>query len=189
MKKVYLVKKNPEMPAGKDNWIVMNSYEYNKFLETPEGKKRDKGVGQLNGCDTEDVIIFAECGEEKAKEWRKDVNRDQYLRILKQEAGYTVFSYNAITGDQGEDLTGEDLIRDESESVEETVVVQILKEELRVAILSLTESDRDLIEKLFLREHPLTETEYAKLTGSTRNRVHERKRTVLRQLRAMLGSK
>lgn len=40
MKKVYLVKKNPEMPAGRDNWIVMNSYEFYKFMETTEGKKR-----------------------------------------------------------------------------------------------------------------------------------------------------
>lgn len=42
MKKIYLVKKNPEKPAGRENWIVMNSYDFAMFMKTPEGKKEDR---------------------------------------------------------------------------------------------------------------------------------------------------
>ena len=47
MKKIYLVKKDPEKPASKDNWIIMNSYEFAMFLKTPEGEKRKSAFRSL----------------------------------------------------------------------------------------------------------------------------------------------
>ena len=40
MRKIYLVKKNPEQPADGNNWIVMNSFEFMNFVKTPDGQKR-----------------------------------------------------------------------------------------------------------------------------------------------------
>ena len=122
MKKVYLVKKNPEMPAGRDNWIVMNSYEFYKFMETTEGKTRRPNFGQLDGCDVDDVIIIAECGEETAAKWRSEKDRHDYLAEAKEKLGYKTFSYHAIASEDGEDLTGEDLVQDEETDVEKTVI-------------------------------------------------------------------
>ena len=35
MKKIYLVKKDPEKPANKDNWIIMNSYMIQMEIPLP----------------------------------------------------------------------------------------------------------------------------------------------------------
>ena len=37
---MYLVKKNPELPADGNNWIVMNSFQFINFVKTPERQKR-----------------------------------------------------------------------------------------------------------------------------------------------------
>ena len=67
MRKIYLVKKNPELPADGNNWLVMNSFEFRNFIQTPEGQKRKACFGQLDACSVDDVIIIAECGAETAK--------------------------------------------------------------------------------------------------------------------------
>ena len=78
MKKVYLVKKDPSQPESRDNWIVMNSYEFAMFMKTPEGRKRSNNFGRLNGCDDDDVIIIVECGKENAREWKREKERNDY---------------------------------------------------------------------------------------------------------------
>jgi hypothetical protein len=57
MRKIYLVKKNPELPADGNNWIVMNSFEFMNFVKTPDGQKRKACFGQLDACSVDDVII------------------------------------------------------------------------------------------------------------------------------------
>ena len=70
MRKIYLVKKNPELPADGNNWLVMNSFEFRNFIQTPEGQKRRDRFGQLDACsiDSCGMLISAvhhENGEEK----------------------------------------------------------------------------------------------------------------------------
>ena len=45
MRKIYLVKKNPEQPADGNNWIVMNSFEFMNFVKTPEGRNEKRALG------------------------------------------------------------------------------------------------------------------------------------------------
>ena len=40
MRKIYLVKKNPELPADGNNWLVMNSFEFMNFIQTPEAETK-----------------------------------------------------------------------------------------------------------------------------------------------------
>ena len=49
MKKIYLVKKDVNKPAGEGNWIEMNPYEFAMFMKTDEGKQRRPGFGQDYG--------------------------------------------------------------------------------------------------------------------------------------------
>ena len=56
MKKIYMVKKNPNMPESEDNWIMMNGYEFARFMETEEGQRRKKNFAQIDACGEEDVI-------------------------------------------------------------------------------------------------------------------------------------
>ena len=97
MRKIYLVKKNPELPADGNNWLVMNSFEFRNFIQTPEGQKRRDRFGQLDACSVDDVIIIAECGTETAKQWRSEKDRHDYLVSIENQSGMTVFSYNTQT--------------------------------------------------------------------------------------------
>ena len=189
MKKLFLVKKNPELPEGKDNWIVMNGHEFAMFMKTPEGKERRNNFGQLDACDNTDTIIIAECGQEKAKEWRVEKDRHDYLIEAKEKAGYTTFSYHSVETDNGDDLVGDDLICDEVTNVEDTVTTHIMKEKLREAMTYLNGDECHLIEKMFLSDNPMTETEYGKLIQKSRTAVRHRKFRILNKLKVYLTQK
>lgn len=111
MRKIYLVKKNPELPADGNNWIVMNSIEFMNFVKTPDGQKRKACFGQLDACSVDDVIIIAECGAETAKHWRSEKDRHDYLASVEKQSGVTVFSYNTQTTTEDE-LSGEEILTD-----------------------------------------------------------------------------
>ncbi len=186
MKTLFLVKKNPDMPSEEDNWIIMNRYEFALFIQTQEGKKRRQSFEKIMGCDSKDIIIIAECGEETAREWKSDRNRDSYIRKTNMDTGYTVFSYHGIQHEFNPYLTGEGLLRDESTDVEGTVMNQMLIEQLHAVLQDLSPDDRDLIEKLYLTVPLLTESEYAQSIGRTRDWVHRRKRTIFNRLKKKL---
>ena len=112
MRKIYLVKKNPELPADGNNWLVMNSFEFRNFIQTPEGQKRRDRFGQLDACSVDDVIIIAECGTETAKQWRSEKDRHDYLVSIENQSGMTVFSYNTQTTTE-DDMSGEELLVDQ----------------------------------------------------------------------------
>ena len=107
MRKIYLVKKNPELPADGNNWLVMNSFEFRNFIQTPEGQKRRDRFGQLDACSVDDVIIIAECGAETAKQWRSEKDRHDYLVSIENQSGMTVFSYNTQTTTEDDTLAAE----------------------------------------------------------------------------------
>jgi len=39
MRKIYLVKKNPELPADGNNWLVMNCSQNGTMKRTPSGHR------------------------------------------------------------------------------------------------------------------------------------------------------
>ena len=100
--------------------------------------------------------------------------------------GYTTFSYQAIASGEGDEMTGEDLLHDPDTDVEETVIIRIMKDKLRIAVMSLDEHERHLIEKMFLTAHPMTEEEYARLTGKNRGTIHYQKIRILGKLKSLL---
>ena len=186
MKKIVLVKKDPGRPAAEDNWIVMNSYEFAMFLKTPEGQRRRSGFGMLYGCDYDDVIIIAECGENSARAWRADINRADYIRNRNAKHGNAVFSFTELRPDIAVGHGLEDLLGDDSNSVEESVETRMTREKLSEAIQSLDEEERDLVEKMFLAEPPMTEAEYAESVGIKRHQANYRKQKVLRKLKSLM---
>ena len=46
MRKIYLVKKNPELPADGNNWLVINTIEFMNNIQTQERQKRRDRFGQ-----------------------------------------------------------------------------------------------------------------------------------------------
>ncbi len=186
MKKVILVKKDPGKPAGADNWIVMTSYEFAMFMKTPEGERRRRGFAMLYGCERDDAIIIAECGEENARQWKADINRADYIRTRNAKHGNRVYSFTELRPDPYGEHGWEEILGDGRDEVEETVMARLTVEKLRKAMQFLTEEERDLVEKMFLTDLPMTEEEYAESIGIKRHQANYRKRKVLEKLRLLL---
>lgn len=185
MKKIYLAKKDPAMPADGSNWIVMNSYDFAMFMKTPEGQKRKNNFGQLDACSRNEYIIVAECGSESAKEWRSSKDEHDYLVNVEKEMGFTVFSYNTQETSE-DDMSGEELIVDKNCDVEQEVLRKIEYEELYKALSLLSDDDKNLLVCLFLHQKPMTEREYAKEYGEKQTSVNYRKARALERLKKIL---
>lgn len=184
MKRIYLVKKNPNAPDGAENWIVMDGKEYYTFIQTPEGKRREKSFGQLDGCGADDVIIFAECGEESAREWRAYKDRADYLK--EQEENSTFIGFQ-LEEENEDDLDGSGAVPDPDCNVEEEIIRKLTLEKLRTALQTLSDQERELIQILFLDADPISESEYGRRLGVTQHCIYRRKLKVLEKLRKMLG--
>lgn len=185
MRKIYLVKKNPELPADGNNWIVMNGYEFAMFMQTPEGQKRKDNFGQLDACTMDDVIIVAECGVDTAKKWRSEKDEHDYLASLEETSNFTVFSYSTQTTTEDE-LSGEELLVDEDANVEKNVFDKLDRQELLNAINQLTPYDCALITCLFLKDNPMTEEQFSAISHTPRRTVNYHKHRALLRLKKML---
>ncbi len=76
------------MQGNKENWIIMNSYEFAMFMKTEEGKQRRQYFGEMEAVDADDYKIVMECDESAAKEMKVDNNHSAYLRRTEEEIGY-----------------------------------------------------------------------------------------------------
>ena len=189
MKNIYLVKKDPLLPVAPENWITMTGKEFAAFMATPEGKKRESSFGRLGRLGAGDGKIVAECGIEKAREWKRESNRTGYRKDKLRTVGYEDCFRNGVRDDTESLFTGPELVADEDTDVEETVMRKIMGEEVRKAVLSLDREERDLIWKLFLSAHPVSEAAYAREKGLSRHQVSFRKEQTFQKLELLLSGK
>lgn len=169
MRKIYLVKKNPELPADGNNWIVMNSFEFMNFVKTPDGQKRKACFGQLDACSLDDVIIIAECGADTAKKWRSEKDSHDYLASFEKQSGVTVFSYNTQTT-TGDGLSGEEILMDRGCDVAGEVIEKLYLMELQNALSQLNEKERQIITLLY-GESSTSEAQCASKLGCTQQNI------------------
>lgn len=184
MRKIYLVKKNPELPADGNNWLVMNSFEFRNFIQTPEGQKRRDRFGQLDACSVDDVIIIAECGTETAKKWRSEKDSHDYLASFEKQSGVTVFSYNTQTTTE-DGLSGEEILMDRGCDVAGEVIEKLYLMELQNALSQLNEKERQIITLLY-GESSTSEAQCASKLGCTQQNIHYLKQRALRKLKKFL---
>ncbi len=185
MRKIYLVKKNPELAADGTNWIVMNGYEFAMFMQTPEGQRRKDNFGQLDACTMDDVIIVAECGADTAKKWRSEKDKQDHLKKLESDSGIETYSYEALDR-PNQELTGEEWLVDTECNVEEEVQNKMHIEELYKAVELLDEADRMLICSLYLSKKAMTAVEFGKTHGFSPQLIQYYKRRALSRLKKIL---
>ena len=185
MKKTYLVKKDPEISA-QDNWIIMNGFEFRQFMQTDEGQSRKDCFGKMPALSPDEPITFIECGREMAREWDCSNKREKYRRERDERDGYKVLYYQHFKFDDDEDLSGEDILEDDSPSVEDSVVRKMKSADIRRAVMQLPNEERDFILCRFLDETVLTEAEYAENIHVSRDTVYNLKRRSFRHLRRLL---
>lgn len=185
MRKIYLVKKDPTKD-GQDNWITMNSYEFAMFMKTPEGQERKDNFGQLDACEKDDNIIVMECGAERARKWRAEKDRHDYLVEQKIASGYTTFSYSSIYSEY-EDVTGEEMLQDEECDVEETAIHNLSLADMRQAINSLNSEEKKLISILLDYEMNITLSRLSELMGLTFEQTRYMRDCAYAKIRSFMG--
>lgn len=185
MKKIYLVKKDPLMPPSEDNWIYMNEYQYCRFIETPEGKKRKKNFGNITGADDGDIVYIVECGESKAKQYRREIDRHDYLREIEEKENITIISLDSPV-EEGNDadergyldkfiISDEDLTKDTLKKLDIDM--------LYLAINSLDDEEKWIIQKLFFDEKTMSARELSKMMNIPQKTLHYRKTQIFKKIR------
>lgn len=185
MKKIYMVKKNPNMPESEDNWIMMNGYEFARFMETEEGQRRKKNFAQIDACGEEDDIYVVECGEERAKEWRSEKDAHDYLKECEIESGIETVSFNAFDSD-GEEINLEELIADPDADVLRNVLKNNEIERLHKALEQLDPDEYDLISTMFFGVKNRSERQTAKLYGVSCVAIHKWKINIFEKIKTFL---
>lgn len=184
MNSTFLVKKDVTTPCTEDNWILMKSSEFRKFIKSDEGQKRKRDFARLDACSEDDSVLFVECGYETAKEMNRDRKKQAYRRKMAIDAGETCFS--DVQYYLGQELLLEEMLLDDTASMESRTEQKHLLAALNEAIWGLSEDDRTVLFMLYFSETPVKLTDYAKVLGVSKEAVFHRKQTVLRHLKKFL---
>ena len=182
MKKIYMVKKNPNMPESEGNWIMMNGFEFAMFMKTEDGQRRKNNFAQLDACSDDDDIYIVECGEERAKEWRSEKDAHDYLKECEAESGLETVSFNAVNFN-GEEINLDEVIADPEVDVVAEVVQKVTHEALLEALTKLSQKDYEVIYHLYLSDKPMKEEEYAEICGCTQQAINYRKKQAIKKLK------
>ena len=164
---------------GSKRWTRLTGQALYDFLQTERGKKTYFFV------DTDDngVAIGVEIrNTELASNLKGDKNHGDYLKQVRDESGYITVSFDYFETEDGTS-TGDEVIPNNDDSIENDVLRQFDLETLRRALDTLTEDEYALICALFLQDEPMTESEYANQKGTTQQAINTRKKAILKKLR------
>ena len=181
---IFLVKKNPALPGSNDNWIYMNYQQFERFLNTPEGREREANFAQIDRVSQNDVLYTIEGDSDVVKKIMAEKDAHDYRENAKRKTGYTVCSYSAVY-DSVLEILGEDLIVDESANVERIVIHKFLLEAIKECCMELSEEDRHMVDHLY-DDPQMTVEEYADLVGLPVHVVKYQKKKIFSSLRRML---
>ena len=183
MAKKYYRWKDENCNGVNPEWVKMSPKEFYLFKQKSENRKRLFAEYKDIYGETDPIII--EVTKEQFKAWNRDKAKNAYQRKIFYERVTALVSMEEDF-DEVEELTRHDVIADESVDVENTVEKNVLIENLRLAVKTLSAEEQELIFAMFLSDSPMTEREYADKLGISGVAVHKRKNTVLKKLKSFL---
>ena len=169
MYKRYFIKKDPNCRKKDIEWIELSGREFYRFVNDPANKDR-------HFVDMDDVVL--ESTSAQAREHRSKVNHSNYLK--EQEEEWSIVSIYAFEDDDG--MSGEDIIADITQDVEEAVVLRLRKCALREALRMLSAEDYLIVERRYLSDSRMSEAEIGALFGLTQSGLSRR----LKKIRSFL---
>ena len=153
------------------------------YLNSDEGKKKRffKTESENDGGDE----IFIEIPPAKIRDARKPERREQYVNDCKKESDIETIYISDIEVDDDQ-VVGDEVIHYDEVSVEDIVDKKWDKKSLSLALSSLSEDERFIIEQLIIRDKPMKAVELAKILGVSESAVSQRKMTILKKLKKIL---
>lgn len=146
-------------------------------ISTQKFELEDKVMSKKYYCKV--AGYFYEVSEEFYINYRREINRRNYLKRQKEEKNITVFSYDAL-GDE-RTIKGNELIVTD---MEEKAIQNILIEKLRMGLRNLSADELFLIEQLIFRGK--SEREMAEVLSLSQVAVHKRKKKIFSKLKKFL---
>lgn len=168
---------------GKRRFTRLEGKEAYDFLKSPAGKgRRFMKLKDLDGDEYEDEASF-EVHRENRESFRRYERRGQYVSDTKKERKFKVISLNFVEPDD-EDAEEHFIIDDMD--VEYEVMKKLELEELRRALKTLSQEEMMIIHALFFSENPMSEREYAEVTGIPQKTLNDRKNKILKKIKKLI---
>lgn len=165
---------------GSKRWTRLTGQALYNFLQTEKGKNTYFFVD----TDNNGVAIGVEISDAKlSAKLKSDKNRSDYLRHIREDLGYTTVSFDYFGTEEGTS-SGDEVIPNNDDSIEEELFRRIDFETLKRAIDSLTEDECALISALYLQDKPMTLHQYASQIGVHFTTVDYRRKCVLKKLKS-----
>ena len=165
---------------GSKRWTRLTGQALYDFLQTERGKKTYFFV------DTDDngVAIGVEITDKEQQiAFETDKRRRRYVSESQKESGYIMVSFDYVETEDGTS-TGDEVIPNDDDSIEDDVLRQLDLETLRRALDTLTEDEYALICALYLQDKPMTEREFSRKTGIPQKTLNDRKARILKKLKS-----
>ena len=156
----------------------LSGEEAYSFLKSEIGKT--KRFMKINDSDDSGDDVYFEVPKKSEKEFRKYERRNQYIADNRRDSTVGVYSFEEI------DENWEEIMVDDSVNVEEEIVRKLDRETIYKALDSLPTEDKELITALYLLVEPMSEPEYAAVTGIPQSTISYRKIRSITRLRELL---
>lgn len=183
MKKVFLVRKDTSKPYGEGNWLIMNATQFKKFKETDEAKGRR--FVRVVPEDIESPLIVKECEPDEARRYDTALKQIRRKRKYAKDHNIVLVPYSLVSVD-GELVSSEELIPDDTQDIEEIVNKNLMIERLRKAIALLTPEEQKIIKAYYFSEEKRSVRDIAKELGLSSTTLFDRKTAILNKLRNFL---
>ena len=186
MKIVYIEDKNGELFSvdKKRRFTRMVGAEAYEYLKSPEGI--NKVFFKTSTEEESGDLVLVEAPDNQKTSVRSLHNHEYYVGSLQNKSGYKTISICELETDDAE-LSGEEVIADESEMTDLKVMNKICREELYRAVKSLSDEEREMIFHLYLAKPRMTEHKLSEKLNMERSELHRWKKEVLLKLKKLLG--
>lgn len=181
MSKKYFRWKDPSCNGINPEWIEMRGREFFEFKKNAANKNR-YFVKVGDGLDADFDVIYLEATKSEYDKWNAEHSKDFRRKQVNLKYHRILVSLDESCSDES-DFTFHDIIGDENVNVYEDSVYAYLIDLLHTAIESLSDTDKQLIEEMYLNEETLTVREYANKIGQPKSNVQLNKQRVLRKLK------
>ena len=175
MARQYYRKSRPSDQHSIDGWVRMTGREYYQFITDPRNQ-------DCRFVDLGDVVL--ESPESIYREHKAELHHSDYLR--EQEAEYKTVSLYCLDEETG--YSGEDVIADDAEAVEEQAIRNVFKRQIREIMPLLTDEQQWLLQELYIKTPPATMRQLSKQSGIPVMTLQDRKAKILQALKQVLLS-
>jgi RNA polymerase sigma factor (sigma-70 family) len=127
-----------------------------------------------------DVVL--ETGKAETRKYRAEENHRYYIRS--QSENWREISIYTVADECG--CSGEEVVANETQDVEQEVIERIRAETVRKALSQLDAASYQLIHSLYLAPQQKTEREIAQDLGLSQNAVNKRKKKILKTLKFLV---